>query len=85
MYLGIRDQGEAGQLSGFLIGSLDGNGRLAGPDQGQPLRQRRDARDQLELRLELCDAPGRRDATLRAGGLGGYLNGDISCCLEAHL
>ena len=84
MYFGIRGQGKVGQLSRLLVGSLNRDGRLAGPLQGEPLRQRRDAGDQLELGLELADAPGRRDSTLRTGGLGGDLDGDVPRCLETH-
>ena len=84
MYFGIRGQGKVGQLGCLLIDSLNGDGRLAGPLQGEPLRQRRDTGDQLELGFELADAPRGRDATLRTGGLGGDLDRDIHRCLETH-
>ena len=57
MYLSVREQGEAGQLRTLLVHSLDGDGRLTRMVQGELLRRGRDAGDQLQLGLELSDAP----------------------------
>lgn len=65
MQLCIRSQGKAGQADGILVRCLDGDlfrpGRLL---ETELLARRRDARDGLELALELKDCPRRRDATL---------------------
>lgn len=57
MNLGVWNQGEIGQLGILLIDGSNGRRRLARPDQAELLRQRRNARDQLELSLELSDGP----------------------------